>query len=105
MFTRLREHGVTVITGVDSGMGPTKRHGNTWRTVGELIEGGYPTEEALAAATSLAAAACGLAAETGRLAEGYSADLLVVDGDLSQDISSLNPPREVLIRGTPVDIA
>ena len=104
-LTRLREHGVAVITGVDSGMGPTKRHGNAWRTVGELIESGYPVDEALAAATSVAAAACGLARETGRLAEGYAADLLVVDGDLSQDTSRLNPPREVVIRGTPVDRA
>ena len=42
MFGRLREHGVAVVTGVDSGMGPMKRHGNAWRTVGELVEGGYP---------------------------------------------------------------
>jgi imidazolonepropionase-like amidohydrolase len=79
MFTRLRERGVAVVTGVDSGLGPTKRHGNAWRTVGELIEGGYPVDEALAAATSLGAAACGLAGETGRLAEGYAADVLIVD--------------------------
>ena len=57
MFTRLGERGVTVVTGVDSGIAPTKRHGNAWRTVGELIKGGYPAEEALAAATSVAAAA------------------------------------------------
>ena len=33
VFGRLREHGVAVVTGVDSGMGPPKRHGNAWRTV------------------------------------------------------------------------
>ena len=101
-LTRLRQHGVAVITGVDSGMGPPKRHGNAWRTVGELMEGGYPADEALAAATSLAAAACGLAGVTGRLAVGYAADLLLTDGDLSRDISLLSRPREVLVRGTPV---
>jgi len=104
VLTRLRQHGVAVITGVDSGMGPPKRHGNAWRAVGELVEGGYPVDEALAAATSLAAAACGLAGETGRLAQGYAADLLVTDGDLSQDISLLSRPREVLVRGTPADL-
>ena len=92
-----------MITGVDSGMGPPKRHGNAWRTVGELMEGGYTVEEALAAATSLAAAACGLTGQTGRLAEGYAADILVTDGDLSHDISHLSRPREVLVRGTPAD--
>jgi imidazolonepropionase-like amidohydrolase len=97
VFARLREHGVRVIAGVDSGMGPTKRHGNAWR--------GYLVPEALASATSLAAKACGLAAETGRLAPGYAADILVVDGDLAQDLSLLSRPRAVLVRGTPVDVA
>ena len=92
MFSRLREHGVAVVTGVDSGIGPTKRHGNAWRAVGEMVEGGYPVAEALATATSVAADACGLAGETGRLAEGYAADLLVVDGDLSSDISRSEQP-------------
>lgn len=103
VFGRLREHGVAVLTGVDSGMGPTKRHGNAWRTVGELVDGGYSVTEALTAATSVAAQACGLAGETGRLAAGYSADVLVVDGDLTHDVSLLSGPLEVLVRGTPVD--
>jgi imidazolonepropionase-like amidohydrolase len=94
-----------VVTGVDSGMAPMKRHGNAWRTVGELAEGGYPAAEALAAATSVAADACGQAGVTGRLAEGYAADVLVVDGDLAQDLSRLGTPREVLIRGASVDLS
>ncbi|MGC1212464.1 MAG: amidohydrolase family protein [Micromonospora sp.] len=105
VFNRLREHGVAVITGVDSGMAPAKRHGNAWRTVGELVEGGYTVAEALAAATSVAAEACGLAGQTGRLAAGYVADVLVVDGDLAQDPSLLRAPRQVLVRGTPVGLA
>ena len=103
VLARLRQHGVAVITGVDSGLGPPKRHGNAWRTVGELMQGGYTVEEALAAATSLAAAACGLAGQTGRLAEGYAADILITDGDLAHDISHLSRPRKVLVRGTPAD--
>ena len=102
LLTRLREHGVTVVTGVDSGMGPPKRHGNAWRVVGEMVDAGYPAAEALATATSLAADACGLAGETGRLVDGYAADILIVDGDLSSDISALSSPQEVLIRGTRV---
>jgi imidazolonepropionase-like amidohydrolase len=104
MFTRLRDHGVAVIAGVDSGMGPTKRHGNAWRTVGEQVDGGYPVSEALASATSLAAQACGVAAETGRLAPGYAADLLVVAGDLAQDVTLLNRPLDVLVGGTHVQL-
>ena len=104
VLSRLRDHGVAVVSGVDSGMAPPKRHGNAWRTVGELVEGGYPVAEALAAATSVAAEACALAGEAGRLAEGYAADVLVVDGDLAQDLSHLGAPREVLVRGTAVDL-
>lgn len=101
---RLREHAVRLITGVDSGMGPQKRHGNLWRTVGEMVEGGYSAADALAAATSVAAQACGLAAETGRLAPGHAADVLVVDGDLSQDVSTLSSPRAVLVNGIPAQL-
>ena len=103
VFARLREHGVAVIAGVDSGMGPPKAHGNVWRAVGEQVEGGYPVAEALASATSLAAEACGIADETGRLAAGYAADMLVVAGDLSQDVSVLSNTREVLARGARVE--
>jgi imidazolonepropionase-like amidohydrolase len=103
-LTRLREHGVRVVSGVDSGMGPMKRHGNAWRTVGEFVEGGYPVAEAVSAATSVAAEACGLARETGRLAQGYAADLLVVDGDVAHDVSVLGAAREVLIRGAAVEL-
>lgn len=105
VLTRLREHGVAVVTGVDSGMGPPKRHGNVWRMAFDLVDAGYRVDEALAAATSVAAAACGLAGETGRLAEGYAADVLVVEGDLSQDPSLLGAPREVLVRGMRVDLS
>jgi imidazolonepropionase-like amidohydrolase len=98
-LARLREHGVRVITGVDSGMSPMKRHGNLWRVPCDMVEGGYPVAEALAAATSVAAQACGLESEAGRLAPGFAADLLVVEGDLAEDITCLGNPSLVLVRG------
>jgi imidazolonepropionase-like amidohydrolase len=103
MFRRLRDHGVAVVAGVDSGMGPPKRHGNAWRVVADQVEGGWPVAEALASATSLAAEACGLGGETGRLAAGHAADVLVVDGDLAEDVTVLGSPREILVRGTRID--
>jgi imidazolonepropionase-like amidohydrolase len=101
-LARLRDHGVRVVPGVDSGMAPPKRHGNLWRTVPEMVEAGYPVEEALATATSVAAAACGLEGETGRLRAGHAADVVVVDGDLGADLSALAAPLLVLVRGTAV---
>lgn len=102
LFRRLREHGVAVVTGVDSGLAPPKQHGNVWRTVGELVDAGYSVAESVAAATSRAAEACRLGHETGRLAAGYAADILVVDGDLARDPSLLGAPRAVLVRGDSV---
>ena len=99
-LARLRAHGVVLVAGVDSGMAPPKQHGNVWRVVVEMVEGGYPVGEALAAATSVAAAACGLDGEAGRLVPGHAADLLVVDDDLAADVSTLGAPRAVVVRGT-----
>lgn len=95
---------MTLIAGVDSGMAPPKRHGNVWRTVGEQVQAGASTAQALATATSLAAEACGVAGETGRLAAGMAADILVVAGDLSQDVARLGDPCHVVVRGERVSL-
>lgn len=100
-LARMREHRVRIITGVDSGMTPAKRHGNVWRSVTEMLEVGYDAEQALAAATSTAARACRLEDETGRLAAGYAADVLVVAGDLASDMGTLGHPEAVMVRGQP----
>ncbi len=95
----LEAHGVTVVSGVDAGVGPPKTHGNAWIAVHDLVRGGWPVDRALATATSVAAEACRLGDVTGRLAPGYAADLLVVDGDLRADPESLGRPVEVVVRG------
>jgi len=99
---RMREHGVRVVPGVDSGAMPLKPHGNEWLAVTDLLGCGFSVDEALAAGTSGAAEACGVGDVTGRLAAGYDADLLVVDGDLSSDPDGLGRPQAVMARGLPV---
>lgn len=96
----LRSRGVRVVAGTDAGAAPTKRHGAAWRAVLEMVEADYPMAEALATATSIAAAELGLGATTGRLVPGLSADLLVVEGDLLVDPSALSRPVAVLVRGS-----
>jgi imidazolonepropionase-like amidohydrolase len=98
-MTRVRQHGITVVTGTDAGAGPPKPHGHAWRAVVALVDAGYPIEEALATATSGAADVHGLAAVTGRLRPGLAADLLVVDGDLATDPECLGRPLAVVVRG------
>jgi imidazolonepropionase-like amidohydrolase len=99
---RLREAGVRLVSGVDAGIQPGKAHGTLPLAVAELVASGCPVAEALATATSLAADACGLAGTTGRLRLGCDADLLVVEGDLSQDVAALRIPVSVRRRGVEV---
>lgn len=101
---RLHRAGVRLVSGVDSGIGPAKRHGVLPHAVCELVTAGLSVTEALATATSGAAQACGVSARKGRLAPGYDADLLVVEGDLETDVTALHRPRSVLLHGLPVSI-
>jgi len=98
---RLRAHGVRLVSGTDAGVGAVKEHGNLWRAVTDLVTVGYPVDEALSTATSLAAEACGLGGVTGRLAPGLEADLLVVDGDVRAEPEALGRPLAVFLRGQP----
>jgi imidazolonepropionase-like amidohydrolase len=97
---RMREHGITVITGTDAGISPPKGHGLVRFAIYELVAAGYPVAEALATATSGAAASCGLSEVTGALRPGLAADLLVVDGDLASDVEALGRPVATMVRGT-----
>ena len=98
---RLREHGIRVVSGLDAGAMPAKPHGHLWRSIGELVRGGWPVDEALATATSVAADDCGV--ETGRLSVGRLADLLVVDGDVAADTTALSRPMAVWVGGVRAD--
>ncbi|MBB3084254.1 amidohydrolase family protein [Geodermatophilus sabuli] len=103
--TRLREAGVTLLAGTDAGISPSKRHGVVPMAVADLAGCGVPVAEALAAATAVAARACGLQDRTGRLRAGLDADLLVVDGDPAVDVSCLRRPLLVVSRGQEVPLA
>ena len=101
-IARLHHAGVRLVSGVDSGIGPAKRHGTLPFAVCELVTAGLSVAEALATATSTAATACGLRTSKGQLAPGLHADLLVVDGNLETDVTALLRPQTVLLQGIPV---
>jgi imidazolonepropionase-like amidohydrolase len=100
----LHRAGVTLISGADSGINPVKSHGILPRAVVELVTAGVPPTAALASATGQAARACGLADRTGRLRAGLDADLLIVDGDPTTDITAIGNVRAVVSRGRIVDV-
>jgi len=95
----LHAAGVSFVSGVDSGINPVKRHGLLPTAIVELVTAGVPPTTALASATSQAARACGLADRTGRLRAGLQADLLLVGGDPTTDITALRDTRMVASRG------
>ena len=83
---RLRAAGVRLVAGTDA---PNPGTGTGISMHGELrllARAGMGSAEALAAATSVAADAFGVA-ERGRIAEGHLADLVLVRGDLEEDVS------------------
>jgi len=104
LLRRAREHGVAVVNGTDAGVAPSKDHGNAWLAVLQLTDSGYSLAEALATATSYAARVLGLESETGRLAVGLAADLLVTEGDLRSDPDALARPAALWVRGEQVPL-
>ena len=60
---------------------------------------GFKPAEVITMATTEAAAALGVGGSTGRLAPGYQADLIVVDGDPLADLAALGALRRVIARG------
>lgn len=99
VLRRAHAHGIRLVTGVDAGAAPPKPHGIVALALAALTQGGFGVVDAVASATAVAARSCGLAEVTGRLEPGLAADILLVDGDLERDITALQRPVEVLIRG------
>lgn len=95
----MHEMGVRLIAGTDAGIDNTPHH-QYLGGLESLVALGFRAESVLAMATTEAAAALGLDDITGRLAPGYDADLLVVDGDPRTDISALGRLRRVIARGS-----
>ena len=101
---RLYELGAPFVAGTDAGIAPIKPHGVLAYAPPMLCEIGLSAAEALRAITSVAARVCGLGHRKGRLAAGYDADLLAVDGDPLTDLTALRRVRAVYARGDAVRI-
>ena len=63
------------------------------------MDAGATTAEAVAAATSWSADACGIGDHCGRLRPRYDADIVVVGGDLQSDITRLADVQAVVLHG------
>lgn len=97
---RAGRYGVKIAFGTDAGVFP---HGENAGEFALMKAGGMSDRQALAAATTVAAEVIGLEEEIGRIAPGYSADLIAVDGNPLQDIAVLENVEWVMARGRVVE--
>ena len=87
-FNQLRQSGVTLITGTDSGIPMNFHFDSTWREVDTFVRLGMPPMEAIRAATYWPAKLL-KRDDLGLVAPGKLADIIVVDGDPLRSMESL----------------
>jgi imidazolonepropionase-like amidohydrolase len=92
-----RAAGVPIVFGTDAGVYEHGRNAGEFAQLVELV--GMSPAEALASATTGAAKLLGLDNRIGRIAPGYSADLIAVRGDPLRDIRLLEHVDYVMVRG------
>ena len=97
---RLYEAGALMVAGSDAGIAPIKPHDVVRHAPAQLREIGIGQAEALRMITSVAAGVIGLGHRKGRIAPGFDADILAVDGDPIADPDALHRIRAVYARGT-----
>ncbi len=97
---RAHELGVPFALGTDAA-NPGVLHGDGAIELELLVKAGLTPLEAIAAGTRDAARLCGIGNEIGTLGPGKEADLLIVRGDPSSDISLLRDRRRIVgvVRG------
>jgi imidazolonepropionase-like amidohydrolase len=99
---RLYEAGAQLVAGSDAGIGPVKPHDVVRYAPAMMRDLGIGQAEALRTITSVAAGVIGLGHRKGRIAPGFDADILAVDGDPVADPEALHRIRAVYARGTVV---
>ncbi|MCW4036145.1 MAG: amidohydrolase family protein [Candidatus Bathyarchaeota archaeon] len=101
-LARMLEMGVQVVAGSDGiGLGNSAR---LIRAMELMAEAGMTPMQVITAATSKAAKALKVDNAFGAIKEGLEADIIVVEGDPSSDISSLRSLKLLMQRGKIVDL-
>jgi len=98
-FRQLRETGVTLIVGTDSGIPGNFHTDSTWRELATWVRLGMTPMQAIAGATRWAAAFLKKEKEFGTLAPGRYADIVGVRGDVLSNVELLARPDVVVKNG------
>lgn len=94
--TMAKEMGVTIAFGTDAGV---FNHGRNAEEFQLLVDAGLTPREALASATTVAAKILGMEKQIGRIAPGYSADIIAVKENPITNIRTLEKVSWVMVRG------
>lgn len=100
IIQRALEYDVPIAFGTDAGVFP---HGENAGEFALMVKGGMTPRAALASATTGAAAILGMDNEIGRIAPGYSADIIAVASDPLDDVSVLETVDFVMVRGRVIE--
>lgn len=96
LVSRARANGVTIAFGTDSGV---YEHGRNAEEFALMKAQGMTDREALASATTIAAKVLSMENEIGKLAPGFSADIIAVKGNPLTDVTVLEKVDWVMARG------
>ncbi|GAC1364541.1 MAG: amidohydrolase family protein [Ktedonobacteraceae bacterium] len=91
-FRRAVEAGVNIAMGTDAGVGA---HGENGRELQLMVENGMTPLQTITASTLSAARLLHLDAQLGTLEAGKLADVILVDGQVSSDITKLARPTNI----------
>ena len=94
--TMARSMGVPIAFGTDAGVFGHGRNGEEFQL---MVNAGVTPKEALASATTIAAKVLGKEQEIGRIAVGYSADMIAISDNPFNNIRILEKVEWVMVRG------
>ena len=101
----LHAHGARIVVGGHTSVPYAARGEAPWREMELLVDAGLSPLEAITAATSTAAAFLYRSDELGTLRPGLRADVVVLRGDPSRDISAIRTVERVMVGGRWIDVA
>lgn len=100
-LARMHRAGVRLVGGTDAGIRGVP-HDSVRFTIEVFSQIGMTNAQALTAATAGSAAACAVGGRKGRLAPGFDADILAVNGDPLRDIARIHDIQAVFRAGVRV---
>jgi imidazolonepropionase-like amidohydrolase len=96
---RLYESGAVLVPGSDAGVTAAKPHDVLRFATDDLAAVGMSPAEVLWTLTSRSAQACGLGHRKGRIAVGFDADILAIEGNPLEDLTAIRRLRAVYAGG------